>query len=270
MTTISRKRKRKYSPLIPFTIVTLLVVLVLGVIIFRSSVANVVWLALEQALFLGGRTGDSMGGVFAQFTSKATLQAENDRLRAALATSSAALLDRQLLLEENRQLLARLGRKATTTTSIFAQVLLRPPAMPYDTLMIDIGKRDGVRTGNFVSPGGTVVVGTVEEVYDSTSRVVLFSAPGTTHQGLLSGTIPVAVRGQGGGSLLAEVPVGENVAAGDVVTFPGTTQHFSAQVVATEAKEGGSFITAYLSLPVNIFSLRYVEVLPNTTFYEED
>ncbi len=269
MTTISPKRRRKNSPLIPLGIGGLIFIGLFIVIFFRSSVANVVWLALEQGIFLGGKTGESMGGVFAQFSSKAALETENRRLRDALATTSIALLDRTILEKENAELRARLGRSATTTQSIFAQVLLRPPGTPYDTLIIDAGRNDGVRQGNFVSPGGTIVIGTVEEVYDSAARVILFSAPGTSHNALLRDTIPVVVHGQGGGSLEAEVPAGEKVEVGDTVTFTGLTQHFSAQVVGTEQKEGASFTTAYLTLPVNIFSLRYVNVLPYTALYEQ-
>lgn len=270
MTTISHKRRRKNSPLIPVAIILGLVVLVGGVILLRNPLASTVWVALEQGLFLGGRAGGSMSDFFAGFISKAVLEAENKRLRDTLATTSAMLLDRDLLYEENKELRARLRGTPVERDAFFAQVILHPPGTPYDTLILDVGKQDGVVQGNLVSPGGSVVIGTVDQVYHSTSRVLLFSAPGTTHNALLNNTTPLVVVGQGGGSMTAEVPAGVSVVAGDTVAFVGDSLHFSAAVVATEIKAGASFTTLYLSLPVNIFSLRFVEVLHNTALYEEE
>lgn len=269
MTTISPNRRRSTSPLLPLIIGVTVVVCVLGVIFFRTNVANVVWHVLQPSIFLSGKTGGVFGGIVAQFSSKAFLYAENNRLRDALATSTIQATDRDLLFKENQELRLLLNQPARETNRILADVVLRPPGTPYDTLIITAGKKDGIRVGNLVSPGGTLVVGTVAEVYDTTSRVILFSAPGSTHAGLLDGTIPVTVRGQGGGSLVAEVPVGQKVTEGGVVTFPSLGTRFSARVVATEVKEGASFTTVYMSLPVHLFSLQFVEVLTNTAIYEE-
>ncbi len=181
------------------------------------------------------------------------------RLQDALASSTAALADRDVLYKENLDLKKRLGRDASIHT-ILAAVLLRPPATPYDTLLIDVGLEQGVVEGAFVAAGGTVLVGRVEQVYKTTSRVVLFSAPGETHSALLGGNIPIEVEGQGGGSLVAQVPAKTSVLVGAPVLFPGIVGGFSSVVSYIEARDGESFEKLYMHLPVDPLTLRFVEV----------
>ncbi len=172
--------------------------------------------------------------------------------------------DRDALYQENIELKARLGRDARVKR-ILGAVLLRPPATPYDTLVIDVGEVDGIAAGDTVSAGGTTVIGTVSQVYAHAARVMLYSAPGQKYDALLHGTVPLAVEGQGGGSLRAQVPAGTTVSLGDVAVLPGIAGGQSAVVSRVEHADGESFITLYFSLPVNVSSLRFVEVWKQTT-----
>ena len=180
-------------------------------------------------------------------------------LEAALASTTAALADRDLLYKENLELKARLGRDALVRR-VWGVVLCRPPATPYDTLVIDAGEAEGVAAGDRVSAGGTTVIGTVSEVYAHAARVTLYSAPGEKYDALLEGRIPLAVEGQGGGSLRAQVPAGTAVAVGDTAVLPGIAGGLSARVSHIEQGSGESFVTLYFSLPVNILTLRFIEV----------
>ena len=180
------------------------------------------------------------------------------------AMIAAAQSDRDALYQENIELKARLGRDARVKR-ILGAVLLRPPATPYDTLVIDIGGDDGVAAGDAVSAGGTTVIGTVSQVYARAARVTLYSAPGQKYDALLRGTVPLAVEGQGGGSLRAQIPAGTAVSLGDVAILPGIVGGRSAVVSRVEHADGESFITLYFSLPVNVSSLRFVEVWKQTT-----
>ena len=165
------------------------------------------------------------------------------------------------------ELKARLGRDAEVKR-ILAGVLLHPPATPYDTLVIDAGEAEGVAVGDVVSAGGTVVLGTISEVYTHAARVVLYSAPGQKYDAFLhhtnpsgtGGTVPLAVEGQGGGSLQARLPAGTPVSAGDTALLPGIAGGLSAAVSRVEHAAGESFSTVYFSLPADIFALRFVEV----------
>jgi cell shape-determining protein MreC len=191
-------------------------------------------------------------------------------LQARYGTESAAAdllaaADRDALYQENLELKSRLGRPGATPVRILGAVLMRPPATPYDTLVIDAGASEGVAEGDYVSAGGTMLVGTVSEAYTHAARVKLFSAPGEQYDGVLQlsgplgGALPLTVEGQGGGSMRAQVPAGTAVFSGDTVLIPGIMGGFAARVSHAEQPEG-SFVTIYLQLPADPFALRFVEV----------
>jgi cell shape-determining protein MreC len=183
-------------------------------------------------------------------------------LRAELASTTAALADRNALYTENTELKQLLGRSVANHT-VLGAVLERPPGIPYDTLVIDIGKQDNVTPGDLVFAGGTSVVGTVSEVYDTTSRVTLLSAPGETYDALLNGSVPVSLIGQGAGSMSGEVPADVPVNVGDSIVLPGIFSSFVGSVSHVSEEAESSFITLYVQLPVDLFSLQYVEVQTN-------
>ncbi len=221
------------------------VVLVGAVVAFRQPASSLFWRIMAPVV----RVRESLSAN------------EVVRLRAELAAAQARAADRDLLYTEAVELRERLGRLDAPPSSVIAGVLQRPPWTAYDTLLIDAGENAGVVAGALVSAGGQGLVGHVSEVYATTARVELFSAPGVSYQAVLNGTIPVAVEGQGGGSLQASVPAGTTVAVGDTVSFPGLMGGIVSHVSAVEAKAGESFIVIYMRLPANPANLRFVEVL---------
>ena len=230
------------------------------VILTRSALSSALWWALTPLL-----RHNPVAALAVQLHQTATLEADNATLRAELASTTAALADRDLLYRENLQLKSLMGRDASVH-SVLAGVVTRPPSSPYDTLVIDAGRAQGVAVGDYVSAGGTALIGTVDSVYATTARVVLFSAPSQVLQALLMDTpahpaIPLTVEGQGGGSMVAQVPSHTNVAVGDAVVFPGIADGLSALVTHVSVAQGASFQTLYLQLPANPLQLRFVEVL---------
>ncbi len=209
----------------------------------------------------------SLGGVVTAVTSP-LLQLRNSwsttevaGLRAQLASTTAALADRDLLAVENAELRAAFGR-ATQTRHLLAGIIARPPGTPYDTLLLDAGSDLGVVPGAPVF-AGTVQIGQIDTVYGGTARATLYSAPGQSYQALLTtakGSVPISVEGQGAGSLQARVPAGTTANVGDTVVFPGVAGALMAKVSAVSAPEGESFKTLYLHMPVNLFDLRFVYI----------
>lgn len=231
-----------------------------GTFFLRTTLASVLWRVVSPVL-----AHNPLRYVSGQLTSKTTLLSQNEALTAALSSTKATLDDRALLYQENIDLKARMGRDATIHT-ILSGIIMRPPGVPYDTLIIDAGKAQGVTVGNYVSAGGSMLIGEVDEVYATTARVVLFSAPGESHQALLLQTdaraaTPLTVEGQGGGSMVAEVPAHTMVAAGDAVVFPGIVEGMLGKIAHVDSKDGESFEKVYIQLPINPLTLRYVEVV---------
>ena len=191
------RAKRRTSPVFGIAVAAAVLVLFALVAVFRSPLTDLFWTL----------AGPVMSARYAADASDASLQA--------------LLADRESLYRENLDLKARLGRADVPAVRILGGVLLRPPTTPYDTLVIDAGRQEGVAEGDLVSAGGTALVGTVTELNERTARVTLFSAPGAAYDALLHGTIPVSVGGQGGGSLAGAVPAGTAVRAGDTALPPG-------------------------------------------------
>lgn len=243
MTTISPKRRRRTFGSTGF-IVTVFFVLILGLVaVLRPHVSSLFWQAAAPVLALRNMAA----------------QTDASRLASELASTTAALADRNALYQENIQLKALLGRSVEQHSTL-ASVLMRPPGIPYDTLMIDIGAHAGVVPGALVFAGGSLVVGTVSDVYENTSRVVLLSSPGQTYQATLQNGTPVSLEGQGAGSMVGEVPAGTSVTGGEAVTLPGVLSSFVGSVSYINHENGSSFETLYVQLPVNVFNLTFVQV----------
>jgi cell shape-determining protein MreC len=224
-----------------------------------------VWRVGAPIVEIKNAVGGTFYTLFASFSHTYALVTENQRLRETLASTSVVLLDRNMLYIENLELKNRLERVPPQSIAILATVLNRPPATPYDTLLIDVGKQQGIMAGDFVAAGGLVYIGRVQEVYGTVSRVILFSAPGEVYSAILhiqaaTSTLAISVSGQGGGSLTAEVPASTQVNIGDDIELPSIMPELIAKVVAVTDNSQASFKTIYAQLPVNIYTLKYVEV----------
>lgn len=259
MTTTSNNRKRRKVSLRTAAFLILITVLLCAGLLWRDAAANILWRFLSPALSVRNEAAAGSTGFFGQFKANGALAAENAQLKEALASTSARLIDRDFLYAENQELKRELGR-TVKDASVLAAVLLRPPGIPYGTLMLDVGRDNGVRDGDLVSSSGSAYIGRITVAYDTTSRVTLFSAPGQTYQGMLRGTIPVSISGEGGASLTGEVPAGIEVKSGDPVLLSGIMPQFAALVSSVVKPEGQSFQSIYLSLPANPLELRYVFV----------
>jgi cell shape-determining protein MreC len=246
-------------------LLVVLLVLVGLVGVFRNQFSGVFVQVTTPLLGLRESVGNAIGGVVVQFSSKAALQKENEDLKEALASTTAALADRNLLYSQNLFIKNQFGRDVAPHV-ILAGVLMRPPYVPYDTLLIDAGSVQGVAVGDLVSAGGTTVIGRVSTVYNEQSRATLFSAAGESYQALLQlsaqagVSVPVSVVGQGAGSMSTEVPAGTRVSIGDNVILAGIAAPFVGSVSHIDLRDGQSFETVYIQLPVDLFSLQYIEV----------
>lgn len=244
-----RRRSPRISPGL-WLALGILLLCVLAAAVWRGSFASLLWRAATP--FVAARNA-LVGGEVAQ-------------LQAEIASTTAALADRDLLYRENLDLKARLLRNVADHR-VLAGVLQRPPATAYDTFIIDAGAASGIKVGDRVFASGGLALGEIVAVYATTARVSLYSSPGATYQASLVGRtgVPVSLPlvGQGGGSFMAQVPAGTDVAVGEPVAFAGTAEALAGTVSAVVQEAGASFVDVYLHLPVNLFALRFVEVQIN-------
>jgi len=109
---------------------------------------------------------------------KQELLEENNRLEEEVVLLKIRLLDNGLLFQENKELKEILGRRIDERNLLLAAILAKPNRSPYDTLILDSGRKEGVNVGDRVVVYGDVVIGKISRVSGDTSQATLFSSPG--------------------------------------------------------------------------------------------
>lgn len=185
-------------------------------------------LVLEQKLFLAGNL----------LAVNNTLQTENDNLKDLL------------------------GRKNIKLNTILAAILVKPPQIPYDSLIIDIGTDNNILVGDKVIANANVYIGEVAEVYPSSAKVTLYSSPGQKLSVLLgTNSVTAEAVGVGGGNFNIQLPKEVEVKEGDVIVIPSITANVFGIVEKINSTETDSFQTVLFKSPVNISELNLVEVV---------
>ncbi len=196
--------------------------------------------------------------------SKSSLIKENEKLNQEIARRDASTLLIETLKEENEKLKTTLGRTGKGN-DILGVVLSRPPVSLYDTLIIDVGRTDGVDVGNNVYVDGDTLIGNIAEAYDHQSKVSLFSTPDREVSVLVgSSNVSAKAIGRGLGNFVITIPVEVGIEEGDVIVLPLIRPHTFGVVEKILVDSSDSLQTILFKSPVNINSLRFVEVDRNT------
>ncbi|HVT74990.1 MAG TPA: rod shape-determining protein MreC [Candidatus Paceibacterota bacterium] len=192
--------------------------------------------------------------------SKYSLVEENKRLTEELAARDRAALMLDDVRTENETFKSMLGRTGKGNY-VLGVILVRPPVSLYDTLVIDVGTKDGVAAGDKVYAEGDVLVGDIAEAYGSQSKVALYSVPGRKTP-ILVGTSTVATdaTGRGGGNFIFTLPAQTKLAEGAVITMPSIRNHIFGVVQRIMVDSTDSVQTVLFRSPANVNQLRFVEV----------
>lgn len=260
---ITTSRNRSYNNISFYVKGVLLLSLVLLLWQMRSTLGGLLWHASTPIFYVRNTIGRAALHVNAQFTSVAELESENHRLVSELASATLLLNDRNALLYENKELKHRLGRSDHASTTL-AAVVARPPSVPYDIFIVDVGSRDAVAVGDIVSVSGTQVVGRVSEVFTDQSRIRLYSSAGDKHEALVriqeNIFLPITLRGEGGGSFSSEVPLGSGVKVGSQIFMPSIFGEFIVEVSSVSTKQGQPSEKLYGHFDRTVMSVPFVEI----------
>jgi cell shape-determining protein MreC len=190
-----------------------------------SVVAEPVW-GVSQ--FLSGEVTEG----FLLLQSKNSLASKLLELQDKFKEFSGLVKERDLLLEENKELKQLLSLKTEYSFTDTARVLSRPPRISYDTFLIDLGSLNGVEEGDLVFVENSVLVGFVSDVRLGSSVVELMSSPGFESEvRLLSSDLALSVSGTGGGSFRVNVPKGIEVSEGSQLVSVYDSSFLVAEVV---------------------------------------
>jgi cell shape-determining protein MreC len=138
----------------------------------------------------------------------------------------------EILVQENEELKKQLGLYREASYDASAHVLRRSPQIAYDTLVIDLGSRDGIERGDAVFAGNGVYLGNITEVHTDTSLVTLLSTSSLeTNAVFLDAGFEITLTGSGGGSFEGYVPKGADVSSDDILVSVQDSSWYIADVV---------------------------------------
>jgi len=155
-----------------------------------------------------------------------------------------------------------LGREHESNKVLVA-VLTHPPQTPYDFLIIDAGANQSITLGREVSLPEGPILGRVSEVFSRSAKVKLFSASGEEINAVLErNNVPITLLGTGGGNFKVILPRDVAVENGDKILSANINSQLLAVVGEVSVQSTDSFKEVLAKSPTNIFSLRFVFVMP--------
>jgi cell shape-determining protein MreC len=154
-----------------------------------------------------------------------------------------------------------LRARARDEAAVVAEILVRPPQVAFDSLVLGAGSREGVATGDAVLSQG-VPVGVVVSADAARSVASLFSAPGSRLSVSVGGVAAESV-GRGDGRYAVEMPAALAPATGTPVLSIAHRSAPIGYVTAVSPGEGEATVEAEVSLPVNLTVARYLTILPS-------
>jgi len=201
---------------------------------------------------------------FKTISSKKRLIEENRKLRGDLALFSALYIEYDVLKNENEELRSLLGRREEKEDSVAASILIRPRKSPYDTLIIDVGKDNDISAGSIIVSSEKTLLGEISEVYERSSKVVLYSHPGVMTQVFIGEeNIMGEAIGKGGGNYEVELPRDVPIEEGAYVRVPEKGGGILGIIEKVKSTPQDPSKKILFKAPVNIQEIQWVTVLRN-------
>ena len=229
-----------------------------GIFAFFSGVSSFMF---RPVLNSSNMVGQKASAVSAFFRSKDSFVTENETLQRDLDAMSARLANYNSILDENIKLREILGRKKEGSNMILGAILSKPNRSPYDTLLIDVGEKHGVKVGDLVLASGAIPVGRIAEVFSKSSKVVLFSTWGESNQVVISGKdVFIDAVGRGGGNFEMILSRELTLEKGTEILLPGSDPRVLGVVESAISDPRDAFNKVLVLSPVNIQELKFVQV----------
>ncbi|MBI5645255.1 rod shape-determining protein MreC [Candidatus Kaiserbacteria bacterium] len=200
-----------------------------------------------------------LGGAY--FTSKRSLATENASLRTLVADDKARESTYSALADENRALREMLGLREREA-GITAPVVSSFRSSPYGTFLIGASESDGIKNGDIVLTSQGFVLGRVVDVGNRTASVRSAFASASRIDVLIS-NVAAEAEGHGSGNARVFVPRGIMIATGTPVISASFGQRPIGIVGHVVSDESRADQVVYVSLPVELSTLRYVYVVPS-------
>ncbi len=201
---------------------------------------------------------------FVLFKSKSALEEENKSLKEKNSELEVNISFLSSFQKENEDLKSLFSQMPEKKKYVLASVISRPPASPYDILIVDAGSKNGVEMGMTVV-FENAFLGYVAEVFPQTSKIKLVSFPSEEINVMIepasggAGISAVSI-GQGGGNMEVKIPSSVEIHSGDKIMTPGTYPLLMGAVENVELNVSDPFQKIHFRLPVNLQELKYVMI----------
>jgi len=256
-----RKQLARRKPVLTVLVVGLLITIM--IVLYVASphfITGVVHSGARPVITAGNWIFQSLSVPVSYFYSKQKLVQENKRLRQELMLHTISQKQLSVVKSQNKRFKKMWGQ-STSTHGILGAVLTRPPHSPYDMITLDIGRENGVEVGDSVIRAN-VSLGTIVEVYPSTSVARLYATSDVTTEGFLeSRDLLLELTGTGNGSFRATAPKDISIEKGGIVSDPGRKPLVIAEVVAVQSQANDPQQIVLLQSPVTVTSLRFMQVI---------
>lgn len=205
--------------------------------------------------------GDSLEAVMPN-----NLILQNKLLKTQVEDGRSKLIAKENDLEELIKLRSLFGRATTTKkmpTVSLAKVTSRPPYLPNDIVMIDLGSNQNslIKKGDPVYAYGNLRLGEVVEVYGDESKVELYSSPQATVSVFVGGSsTPATSYGLGNGNLMLKLPKGLDLGKVDIIRLSSTTDDIIGYVGKVIDDPQTPVLVLLAKEPVNIYALKWLEI----------
>lgn len=253
-----RNKKKNYR----FILGAALAALVLGAVIFPDLffriTAGPAMIVMEPVLSMKNGLSKKWENLRTDFSDKNDLQNENAVLREKIMELEAKVGLLEVLGKEN-DILKNVFSAEEKKNFILGTVILKPVAVPFDTLVIDSGEASGIKAGMEVSAFGSVLLGYISDVSENISKIKLISSFGEeTNVVLGSSGIPAIAVGRGGENFEIILPRSVSVSVGESVIKMGKKPMIAGYVERIEHRTADPLQKIVFRIPLNIQYLNYV------------
>lgn len=241
------------------------VIFLIILFVFRSPIfgglSDVSQGVFRPVLVLGNGVGEKFKSFGSYFVSKNSLYLQNQKLQSEVAFNNARMTNYDSVVADDAGIKEILGRKDPKVPMILSAILAKPNQSLYDTLVIDAGVKQNVKVGDKVFALGDVPIGRIAEIYQNSSKVILFSNAGEKTQAVVSGkNIFMELVGRGGENFEMIMPKDFTLQKGDQVVLPGINPYVVAITETIISDPRDPFTKALLTSPVNVQNLKFVQV----------
>ena len=251
---LPRNRPRSNGSKRVLALGTIFVFAVLVFSVFRGSIIRLA----EPLWKADNAVAKSLGNTLKHFRTSSSLIKENNELKAKITDYEALIISARSIEKRNEELLGLVGRQAETGGKL-AAVIAHPPETPYDILLVDIGRDQGISEGEKVESREGYALGTVSESYSSNARVSLYTLSGRKTDAVLErGSVPIILEGNGGGNFKAALPRDMTVVEGDRILLAGIEGKLVAVVGNIYLRPTDSYKEVLASTPENISNINEV------------